>query len=78
MTKCVIYSLTIYLLIMMSIIMQKPALLCDQKGDFKSWNYLKYKLLNRDIQNYHDLICYPTIMFICCVFSFLMAKNLNK
>ena len=63
---------------MMSIILQKPALLCDQKGDFKSWNYLKYKLYYDGIQNYHDLICYPSIMVLCCIFSFLMAKNHDK
>ncbi len=62
----------------MSIIIQKPTMLCDQDGNFKSWNYLRHKLLYEKIQSVNDLMCLPTILVLCSLISFLLAKNLAK
>ena len=75
MKKCIIYSITIYLLLTMIIILQKPQIMCDQYGNFKSLNYLKYKL-SSGITNLNDLICLPIIFILCSIFSFIVSTNL--
>lgn len=60
----------------MTLILQKPTILCDSSGNFKSWNYLKYKLFYDKIQSPQDIICLPVVMIICTLVSFLVAKSL--
>ena len=74
MKKCILYSLTIYILFAMSIIIQKPTILCDSNGDFKSWNYFRYKIFNQKIQSPDELICLPTVLILCSLISFILAR----
>ncbi len=62
----------------MSILLQKPTLLCDSSGNFKSWNYLKYKIFYDNVHSPNDLICLPTVLIVCSLISFILAKNLVK
>ena len=75
MKKCIIYSITIYILLTMFILLQKPNILYDSNGDIKSWNYLKSKIID-GFYNYDELICLPTIMAILSIFSFIIAISL--
>jgi hypothetical protein len=75
MKKCIIYSITIYILLTMSIVLQKPAILTDTNGNFKSWNYLQYKM-TYGLNDLRDLICLPTVLIMCSLISFLIARQL--
>ena len=75
MEKCVIYSITIYLLLTMFILLQRPQILNDENGDIKSWDYLQYKIKYGFI-NYEELICFPTLIVFVSIFSFIIAYKL--
>ena len=75
MKKCLIYSITIYLLIIMFIILQKPTIIYDDNNNLKSLNYFKSKL-RYGFQDSSELICLPTIAICSSVFSFIIAKQL--
>ncbi len=62
----------------MSIIIQKPTILCDHDGNFKSWNYFRNKIFYEKIQSPKDIICLPTVLVLFSLVAFLMAKNLAK
>ena len=74
MKKCIIYSITIYILLTMFILLQKPNILYDIDGEIKSWNYLKSKI-RYGFYTMDELICLPTVMFMVSVFSFIIAIN---
>ena len=76
MKKCIIYNVIIYMFITMIIILQKPDILTDVNGNFKSWNYLKFNLSN-GISDYNDLICLPTVVIVISIISFVMSKQLT-
>ena len=75
MKKCIIYSITIYILLTMFILLQKPDILYDSNGKIKSWNYLKSKI-RYGFYTYDELICLPTCMFIISIISFIIAINI--
>jgi hypothetical protein len=75
MKKCIIYSITIYLIITMLLLLQKPPFLYDQYGNIKSMNYLKYKL-QYGFNQPEELICFPTILIISSILSYFLAKSL--
>jgi hypothetical protein len=75
MKKCIIYSVIIYLLLMMYINLHKPLILYDINGNIKSMNYFKYKI-KYGFDNMNELICFPTIAIICAIISFILAKIL--
>lgn len=75
MKTCIIYSITIYLVFMMLLILQKPSFICDDNGNFKSWEYLKEKVLY-GFQDSSELICLPTIAALGSVLSFFIARNI--
>jgi len=77
MKKCIIYSITIYLLLMMFILLQKPRILYDDNGNMKSLNYFKYKI-NYGFKDPMELLCFPTIAIIFGIIAFLLAKQLNN
>ena len=77
MKKCIIYSVTIYLIFIMIIIIQKPKILCDEYGNFKSWEYFK-GIVKNGIDDLSDLICLPTVLMIGSLLSFFLAKYLAK
>jgi len=77
MKKCIIYSLSIYIIIYIALISKKPFVLYDNINGFKSLLYFQNKLYN-GYTNYDELICLPTIMLLIVFFSFLLAKNLSK
>ena len=60
----------------MILILQKPTILCDHSGNFKSWNYLRHKLFYDKIHSPNELICLPTILVLCSLVAFILAKNL--
>ncbi len=62
----------------MSIILQKPKILCDSNGNFKSWNYLKYKIFHDRIQSASDIISLPSALVLCSLVSFILARNLVR
>jgi hypothetical protein len=76
MKKSIIYSITIYLLFSMLIILQKPKIICNLNGDFKSLNYLKYKLLY-GYNNPDELICLPIVLILCSICAYIIAKNIT-
>jgi len=72
MKKCIIYSITIYTLFVMFISLQKPNILYDTNNKLKSFEYLKFKI-NYGFDEYEELICYPTIIFVVSLFSFIIT-----
>ena len=77
MGKCIIYSIVIYLIFMMSIVLHKPQILCDHNGDFKSITYLQDHLQN-SINDPQELISLPVIMILGSIISYLLARNLSQ
>ncbi len=75
MKKCIIYSITIYILLTMFILLQKPKILYDSNGDFKSWNYLKYKI-KYGYNSYNELICFPIIILSISLLSFIISISI--
>ena len=75
MKKCIVYSVIIYLLLMMYINLQKPAILYDDDGNIKSINYFKFKI-KYGFQNINEIICCPTVAIGCAIISFIIAKQL--
>ena len=76
MKKSIIYSITIYLLLSMIILLQKPNILYDDNNNIKSWIYFKTKLIN-GFDNINEFVCLPTVFILCSLLSFIIAKNLN-
>jgi len=77
MKQQLIYSLTIFLIIFIIILLQMPSIIYDDNGLVKSWNYFKnidYKYIN----SINDLICLPTIIIIVAVISFILGRHLTK
>ncbi len=66
----------IYLLLIMVILLQRPPILLNDDSSFKSWNYFLYKL-NYGYNEIGELICLPTIIIICSISSFIIAKNIE-
>jgi len=77
MKKCIVYSITIYILLTMFILLHRPKILNDSNGDIKSWNYLKYKL-KYGFTDMNELICLPTIIFVISIISFMIGIKLSK
>ena len=75
MKKCIIYSITIYILLTMFILLQKPNILYDTDGEIKSWTYLKSKI-KYGFNTMDELICLPTIIFTISIISFIIATNI--
>lgn len=69
MKKCIIYSITIYLIFAMIIMIKKPKILCDDDGNFKSLSRVKNGLTNFD-----NLMSLPTVMILFAFLSFYIAK----
>ena len=59
----------------MFFLFQKPNIIYDINGNIKSWNYLKYKMIN-GVNNYNDLLCLPTIFISFSLISFLITLNI--
>jgi hypothetical protein len=74
MKKCLIYCMTIYILLIIFILLQNPKFLYDQNNNIKSWNYLKYKI-KYGINKFDDIICFPTIVILISILSYILAKK---
>jgi len=59
----------------MFIILQKPTILYDENNNIKSWNYLKYKI-KYGINKPEDIICFPVIVILISIISYILAKRL--
>ena len=62
----------------MCILLNKPAILFDSSGNFKSLNYLKFKLDNlhtNSFNNPNDFVSLPTISIFLALLSFYVAKQ---
>ncbi len=75
MKKCIVYSITIYLILTMCIILHKPACIYSN-GEFKSVNYFKNKI-KYGFNSATELICLPSILVVCSIISFILAKQLE-
>lgn len=75
MKKCLVYSIVIYLLIMMYINLKKPDILYDENNNLKSIDYFKFKL-KYGFQNINEMICMPTIAIASAILSFILAKQI--
>ena len=69
--------MTIYILLTMFLLLQRPQFLNDSEGNIKSLNYLKYKIKYGFI-NPTELICLPTIIIFISILSFIIGANLIK
>lgn len=76
MNKCIIQNITIYILLCMFLLLQKPQQLYDTNGKVKSWNYFNDKIKNgyNDIE---ELICLPVIFIIFSIVSFLISQSIK-
>ena len=72
MKKCIIYSITIYILLTMFILLQRPQILNDENNQLKSWNYLNNKI-KYGFMDYEELICLPTIIIFISICSYIIA-----
>lgn len=70
-----IYSISIYIILYIIIIIQKPYYLYDNNNKFKSINYLNYKIKNKII-NYDDYINLPIIATFFAIISVYISKNI--
>jgi hypothetical protein len=77
MRECIIYSITIYVLLTMFILLQRPQVLNDENGQLKSWNYLKSKLKYGFI-SIEELICLPTLIIFISIFSYIIAQRVIR
>lgn len=75
MKKCILYSITIYLILSMIVILKRPSIILDNDGNVKSWTYFKDKIFN-GFSDPLDLVCLPTIMMLLSILSFYMARYL--
>ncbi len=75
MKKCIIYSITIYILLTMFILLHKPDILYDYNKEIKSWSYLKSKI-KYGFYTVDELICLPTIICMLSIISFIIAINI--
>ena len=66
------YSISIYILLCMFILLQKPTILYDNNGNIKSWNYLKDKLIY-GFNDAEELICLPTLFVGVSLLSFIIS-----
>jgi hypothetical protein len=73
MKKTLTYSVVIYLICTMMILLQKPNFLYEN-GKIKSWNYFKNKIRNFNDPN--ELISLPIIFMAIGLFSYIIAKNI--
>jgi len=76
MKKCLIYSIVIYLLLIMFINLQKPSILYDKNDNIKSINYFKYKL-KYGFNSIEECVCMPIVALLCALISAGMAKKLT-
>ncbi len=76
MKTCIIHSITIYLIFMIIIILHKPAILCKDNNEFKSWYYL-YDKLSFGFNDISELICLPSVVIIWSIISFMIAKSIK-
>lgn len=72
MKRCIIYSISIYILLCMFVLLQQPDILYDDNKNIKSWSYLKDKL-KYGFNNIDELICLPTLFIIISIFSFIIT-----
>lgn len=75
MKKCLIYSITIYIILVMFILLHKPKILYDHNNNIKSWNYLKEKI-KYGFDELNEIICLPVIVIIITIVSYILAKKL--
>ena len=73
MKKTLIYSVVIYLICTMMLLLQKQPFLYEN-GKIKSWNYFKNKI--RNFNDVSELISLPVIFMVIGLFSYLIAKNI--
>lgn len=67
--KYIIYSVTIYTLIMMVIILQMPYIV-----KYRSWTYFK----QWNFKKPNDLLCLPIVTIIVVIISFIITIKLIK
>ena len=75
MKKCLVYSIVIYLLIMMYINLKKTDILYDDNDNLKSIDYFKFKL-KHGFKNINEMICMPTVAILAAILSFILAKQI--
>lgn len=75
MKNYIIYSITIYMLLFMLILLKKPSILYDNNNNLKSFNYLEDKIKN-GYNNYNELISLPLITICISLISHIISLNL--
>lgn len=72
MKKCLLYSIVIYLFLIMILQLYKPSV-----TNIKSFNYIKHKLENK-IYDIDDLYSEPFIVIVLGLLSFIIARNIDQ
>ena len=72
MKKRLLYSIVIYLFLIMILQLYKPSV-----TNIKSFNYIKYKLENK-IYDINDLYSEPFIVIVFGLLSFIIARNIGQ
>jgi len=72
MKKRLLYSIVIYLFLIMMFKLYKPSNI-----NIKSFNYIKHKLENK-IYDINDLYSEPFTVIVIGLISFIIAKNISK
>lgn len=67
--KCLIYSTTIYIIIIMILILQQPNIIQN-----RSWSYFKKMRFTK----FEDIFCFPLLTLIIALISFILAYKLSK
>jgi len=71
----IIQCISIYTILCMYILLQKPKLLYDESNNIKSLDYFNNKI-KYGFNNLDELICLPTIFIIISLLSFIISVKL--
>lgn len=70
-----IYSISIYIIFYIIVIIQNPSYLYDEKNNLKSFNYINNKI-NSKSTNYIDYVNLPLLATFFAILSFYISNNL--
>ena len=71
----IIQCISIYTILCMYILLQKPKILYDESNNIKSLDYFNNKI-KYGFNNLDELICLPTIFIIISLLSFIISVKL--